>query len=154
MSPIEYSLKHEGFDKKYITHPSTLNNSYIDVNEKMILSSKYYDSFEFKFNDLSDSFKLINPNEIYDFILLNDDLFDYLDRITYLLHEYFYERKYYLEFSLDPEISNLSQLVLYVESNEVSFDEDWDLLRNLNKKIIRIDEFPSTLKRLVSVDLW
>lgn len=156
MFPIEeksYSLKHNEYDV-YITHPSTLDNSYIDVNENMILSSKYYDSFEFKFNELFDSFNLVNPKKIHDFILLNDDLFDYLDKIVILLHKYFDDRKYNLEFSSDPEIPNLSQLVLYVESKESSFDEDWSLLRDLNKEIIRIGEFPSTLKRLISVDLW
>ncbi|WP_346661487.1 hypothetical protein [uncultured Methanobrevibacter sp.] len=137
--------------ERYMTAPISSNNNCFD---EVIQFSKYFESFEFKFNELYNEFKLINPKDIHNFILLNDDLFDYLEKIIILLHTYFNDREYYLEFSLDPEIQNLSQLILYVKSGESSFDRDWDLLRNLNKEIRHIGEFPSTLKKLISVDLW
>ena len=84
----------------------------------------------------------------------NDDLFEYLDKIVILLHKFFQNKKYCLEFSLDPEIQDLSQLIIYINTTELSFDRDWGVLRELNKEIRHIDDFPLTLKRLVSVDLW
>ena len=124
------------------------------INAEPILISKYFDSFEFKFNELYNEFNLINPKDIYKFIIWNDDLFEYLDKIVILLHKFFQNKKYCLEFSLDPEIQDLSQLIIYINTNELSFDGDWELLRELNKEIRHIDEFPLSLKRLVSVDLW
>ena len=147
----------ELFDEKednetYITFPSTLDSNYI--NAEPILISKYFDSFDFKFNELYNEFNLINPKEIYKFILCNDDLFEYIDKIVILLHKSFQNKKYCLEFSLDPEIQDLSQLIIYIDTNDESFDRDWALLRDLNKEIRHIKEFPLTLKKLISVDLW
>lgn len=136
----------------YMTTPIPSNNSVSLDN--VINVSKYFESFEFKFNELCEEFNLINPRDIHNFILLNDDLFEYLDKITFLLHTFFKDREYYLEFSLDPEIQALSQLILYVKCDESSFDDDWKMMRNLNKEIRHIEEFPSTLKKLLSVDLW
>ena len=136
----------------YITYPFTLDSSYI--NSETILTSKYFDSFDFKFNELYNEFNLINPKDIYKFILLNDNLFDYLDKITLLIHKFFQNKKYCLEFSLDPEVQDLSQLIIYINTDELSFDKDWELLRELNKEIRHVDGFPSTLKRMISVDLW
>ncbi len=140
------------YDEIYITLPASLNDTYFE--SKPISYSKYFESFEFKFNQLFNDFTLINPIEIQEFILLHDDLFDYLGKINELLRTVFKDNEYYLEFSSDPEIQTLSQLIVYVKSEEYSFDDDWNLLRILNKKIRSIEEFPSSLKRLLSVDLW
>lgn len=152
MNTVELQFDEKEDNEVYITSPINLDSNYI--NAEPILISKYFDLFEFKFNELYDEFNLINPKEIYKFIIRNDDLFEYLDKIVILLHKFFQNKKYCLEFSLDPEIQDLSQLIIYINTTELSFDGDWELLRELNKEIRHIDEFPLTLKRLVSVDLW
>lgn len=152
MNTVELQFNEKEDAEAYITSPINLDSNYI--NAEPILISKYFDSFEFKFNELYNEFNLINPKEIYKFIIWNDDLFEYLDKIVILLHKFFQNKKYCLEFSLDPEIQDLSQLIIYINTTELSFDGDWELLRELNKEIRHIDEFPLTLKRLVSVDLW
>ena len=139
-------------DDAYITLPSSLKDEYIESNP--ISYSKYFESFVFKFNELYNEFNLINPVEIQEFILLHDDLFDYLNEIKTLLQLYFKNKDYCLEFSIDPEEPLLNQLVIYITSDESSFDNNWELLRKVNKKIRYIDKFPSSLKKLVSVDLW
>lgn len=152
MNPVELQFNEKEDTEVYITSPINLDSNYIKAEP--ILISKYFDSFEFKFNELYNEFNLINPKDIYKFIIWNDDLFEYLDKIVILLHKFFQNKKYCLEFSLDPEIQDLSQLIIYINTNELSFDGDWELLRELNKEIRHIDEFPLSLKRLVSVDLW
>lgn len=152
MNHVELQFDEKEDNEAYITSPINLNSNYI--NAEPILISKYFDSFDFKFNELYDKFNLSNPKEIYKFIIQNDDLFGYLDKIVILLDNFFQNKKYCLEFSLDPEIQDLSQLIIYINTNELSFDRDWEVLRELNKEIRHIDEFPLTLKRLVSVDLW
>lgn len=152
MNHLELQFNEKEDTEVYITSPINLDSNYIKAEP--ILISKYFDSFEFKFNELYNEFNLINPKEIYKFIIWNDDLFEYLDKIVILLHKFFQNKKYCLEFSLDPEIQDLSQLIIYINTSELSFDGDWELLRELNKEIRHIDEFPLSLKRLVSVDLW
>ena len=152
MNPVELQFNEKEDNEVYITSPINLDSNYIKAEP--ILISKYFDSFEFKFNELYNKFNLSNPKEIYKFIMQNDDLFEYLDKIVILLHKFFQNKKYCLEFSLDPEIQDLSQLMIYINTTELYFDRDWEILRELNKEIRHIDEFPLTLKRLVSVDLW
>lgn len=144
MNPVELQFNEKEDTEVYITSPINLDSNYIKAEP--ILISKYFDSFEFKFNELYNEFNLINPKDIYKFIIWNDDLFEYLDKIVILLHKFFQNKKYCLEFSLDPEIQDLSQLIIYINTNELSFDGDWELLRELNKEIRHIDEFPLTLK--------
>ena len=114
MNPIELQFDEKEDNEVYITSPINLDSSYI--NTEPILISKYFDSFEFKFNELYNEFNLINPKEIYKFIIGNDDLFEYLDKIVILLHKFFQNKKYCLEFSLDPEIQDLSQLIIYINT--------------------------------------
>ena len=120
----------------------------------LISYSRYFESFNFKFDELSNDFNLINPDNIQKFILLHYALFDYLDEIKKLLNVYFKNKTYCLEFFIDPEDSLLNQLIIYIDSDDSSFDEDWELLRMVNKKIRYLDNFPGSLKKLVSVDLW
>ena len=152
MCPVESLFNEKEDNQMYITPPITLDSNYI--NSEPISISKYFDLFDFKFNELDEKFNLINPKDIHDFILRNDDLFEYLDEIIILLHKFFQNKNYCLEFSFDPEIQDLSQLIIYINTNELSFDNDWELLRKLNKEIRHIDKVPLTLKKLVSVDLW
>ena len=56
--------------ERYMTAPISSNNNCFD---EVIQFSKYFESFEFKFNELYNEFKLINPKDIHNFILLNDE---------------------------------------------------------------------------------
>ncbi|WP_305514436.1 hypothetical protein [Methanobrevibacter sp. V14] len=150
MSPPE--INYDESTEMYVTSPASLNDNYFESNPISYL--KYFESFEFKFNELSNNFNLINPKEIHEFILLHDDLFDYLNELKNLLQLSFKNNDFCIEFSIDPEDSLLNQLVIYINSNDSSFDSDWELLRKVNKKIRSFDKFPSSLKKLVSVDLW
>lgn len=139
-------------DDTYITLPASLKDEYFE--SKPISYSKYFESFEFKFNELSNDFNLINIMEIQDFILLHDDLFDYLSQIKLLLQNYFSEYDYCLEFYSDPELQSLNQLVIYINGDESSFDEDWSSLKRMNSEINELGNFPNSVKHLISVDLW
>ena len=110
--------------------------------------------FDKKFDELYDHFLVLNNTELKEFIKSHDDLLLLIDKINPLLKKIFPNFVYILDFNQDPEFQYLNQVVIYIHIGQSSFDENWALLRQLNKEIINIGEFPSQLKRLLSVDLW
>lgn len=123
-----------------------------DLNSQEM--SEYLDSFTKKFQlTLADEYNLINPLNIYKFILENNDLIELIQKIKPLLNKIFPNCTYSLEFVPDPEFESLNQLVIYVHSTS-SFDKDWNLLKQLKKDFRNLKVSNEKIKRLLSVDLW
>lgn len=123
-----------------------------DLNSQEM--SEYLDSFTKKFQlTLADEYNLINPLDIYKFILENNDLIELIQKIKPLLNKIFPNCTYSLEFVPDPEFESLNQLVIYVHSTS-SFDKDWNLLKQLKKDFRNLKVSNEKIKRLLSVDLW
>lgn len=113
-------------------------------------SSPAYTNIE---NQLKDyGFELVNKEEILNFISQNTGLLDLITSSVPIIKKYFQDCNYVLEFEIDPEISDLSQLVLYVKVDDDSFDESWEKMRILNKEIRNIS-YENSLNGLFSVDL-
>lgn len=123
-----------------------------DLNSQEM--SEYLDSFTKKFQlTLADEYNLINPLDIYKFILENNDLIELIQKIKPLLNKIFPNCTYSLEFVPDPEFESLNQLVIYVHSTS-SFNKDWNLLKQLKKDFRNLKVSNEKIKRLLSVDLW
>lgn len=123
-----------------------------DLNSQEM--SEYLDSFTKKFQlTLADEYNLINPLDIYKFILENNDLIELIQKIKPLLNKIFPNCTYSLEFVPDPEFESLNQLVIYVHSTS-SFDKDWNLLKQLKKDFRNLKVSNEKIKRLLSVNLW
>ena len=97
-------------------------------------------------------FELVNKEEILNFISLNTGLLDLITSSMFIIKKYFRDCDCVLEFEIDPEISDLSQLVLYVKVDTDSFDESWEKMRIMNKEIRKIS-YKNSLNGLFSVDL-
>lgn len=130
------------------------DKKYKQFNDEIILHD-YAHLFinQFQENFLRE-YELINSNEIRNFIFKNDDLIELFHEINFLIKKYFNDYPCSLEFVQDPEFNSLNQLVIYVHGEESSFDEDWGILKQLNKEIRMLNISNKDVKSLVSVDLW
>lgn len=137
---------------KNMKYYQTKDFNKIDLNSQEM--SEYLDSFTKKFQlTLADEYNLINPIDIYKFILENNDLIELIQKIKPLLNKFFPNCTYSLEFVPDPEFESLNQLVIYVHSTS-SFDKGWNLLKQLKKDFRNLKVSNEKIKRLLSVDLW
>lgn len=98
--------------------------------------------------------ELLNEKQIMDFVFHNIGLLELIQNVESIVKEHFPENSFGLEFDEDPEISSLSKLVLYVKSDESSFDEDWEEVKKANRDIKKLSLYDDSAKRLFSVDLW
>ena len=99
-------------------------------------------------------YKLLNENEIKDFILKNLDIIQLINEVTGLLKKYNPHYNYCMEFNIDPEIEDFNQIVIYVKVPKNSFNEEWDKLKSINKKIRTLKLYNEDIKRFLSIDLW
>ena len=90
------------------------------------------------FDKLTKDYELVNPDEIYDFIKLNNHLLNELDQVLPLLNKYFPNRKFYLEFTPDYEFKDLDQLIVFVCTDDERFEEDWKIISKLDSEL-RLD---------------
>lgn len=144
-----HKIKENSFVEEYFQSPSSQED--ISYKESIMEYDKFFIK---KFNELYNQFHVLNNTELKEFIKNHDDLLLLIDKINPLLKKIFPNFVYILDFNQDPEFQYLNQVVIYIHIGQSSFDENWALLRQLNKEIRNIDEFPSQLKRLLSVDLW
>lgn len=144
-----HKIKENSFVEEYFQSPSSQED--ISYKESIMEYDRFFDK---KFDELYDHFLVLNNTELKEFIKSHDDLLLLIDKINPLLKKIFPNFVYILDFNQDPEFQYLNQVVIYIHIGQSSFDENWALLRQLNKEIRNIGEFPSQLKRLLSVDLW
>ena len=125
--------------------------NYLDYSSNDL--SKNRSILEFEENTLT-QFNIINKKEIMIFICEHLGLIELIDKVIPIIKKYFPDYSFSLEFSPDPEIPNLNHLILYVNGDEDSFDDDWEELKNINRDIRSLELYDNSVKRLFSVDLW
>ncbi|WP_040682516.1 hypothetical protein [Methanobrevibacter boviskoreani] len=99
-------------------------------------------------------YKLLNENEIKDFILKNLDIIQLINEVTELLKKYYPYYNYCMEFNIDSEIEEFNQIVIYVQVPNDLFNEEWGKLKSINKKIRNLKLYNDDIKQFLSIDLW
>ena len=101
------------------------------------INSTYYQgtSKQEIFDKLTKDYELVNPDEIYDFIKLNNNLLNELDQVLPILNNYFPNRKFYLEFAPDYEFEDLNLLIVFVCTDDEHFEEDWKIISKLDSEL-------------------
>lgn len=99
-------------------------------------------------------YKLLNENEIKDFILKNLDIIQLINEVTELLKKYYPYYNYCMEFNIDSEIEEFNQIVIYVQVPNDLFNEEWSKLKSINKKIRNLKLYNDDIKQFLSIDLW
>ena len=109
----------------------------------------------FKSNEgcVLDNFKLINPEEIMDFIRSNNGLLELIEKTYPLLKNYFPKYSYCLLHSIDPEIVNLEHLMLFINGNEELYNEDCLKLKELEREIYDLKISNCKIKHLLLLDV-
>lgn len=133
---------------KISDYPNSFSNS-IQSNNKIVLEEDY----EFILNgfnpDLNkytveevltaiDGFNLINPKETLEFILYNNVL-DYIQEVKPLIEKIYPNKNYFLEFCIDPEILNLSCLVLSIEGITTPIGDNFDICTKIKLELRKLD---------------
>ena len=99
------------------------------------------------------NFKLINKDEIIDFISSHNGLLELIEKAFPLVRKYFPNYSYCLLYSIDPEIVNLEHLMLFINGNEEIYDEDSMKLQMLEREIRDLEVSDSDVKHLFLVDV-
>lgn len=100
-----------------------------------------------------ENFKLINRDEIVDFIRSNNGLLELIEKAYPLLMKYFPTYSYCLLYSVDPEILNLEHLMLFINGIDEVYDEDCLKLRDLEREIEELKVSNCNVKPLLLVDI-
>ncbi|MBQ2961610.1 hypothetical protein [Methanobrevibacter sp.] len=100
-----------------------------------------------------DNFKLVNRDEIINFIDEHNGLLELIEKSYPLVRKYFPKYSYCLLYSIDPEILNLEHLMLFINGDEDFYDEDCLRLRDLEKEIDDLKVSNCNVKPLLLVDI-
>ena len=125
--------------EKEIKLNNYLNSKYYQTisqsNNADIATINNIETFKSNFKELSKHYELINPDEIYEFIKLNNNLLNELYLVLPLLNKYFPSKRFQLKFVPDYEFEELNQLVVYICSDEDNFEDDWKIINELDAKL-------------------
>lgn len=102
-----------------------------------------------------ENFKLVNPEEIIDFIRSHNGLLELIEKVYPLIRKYFPNYSLSLEFYEDPESYNLDCICLYIYGNYNLFEKDFYTLNKLLESDIeelKISESQS--KNYLCIDLF
>lgn len=100
------------------------------------------------------NFNLINPKEIIDFIHSNNGLLELIEKVFPLLKYYFPTYSYSLLYAPDPEIMDIEDLMLFINSEEEEdYEENRNKLRELMKEIDDLKISNCKVKRLLLLDV-
>ena len=100
-----------------------------------------------------DNFKLINRDEIINFISSHNGLLELIEKAYPLLKSYFPKYSYCLLYSIDPEIVNLEHIMLFINGDEKIYDEDCLRLKELENEIEKLKVSNCNVKPLLLVDI-
>lgn len=103
------------------------------------------------FKRVLNNFKLVNGEEIQNFISHNPQLIDMIKTTEKIVKKHFPDYEYALEFVRDPEIPDFKQIIFYIKRDENTFDEDWEEVKMLNREIRKLTHIDNSL---INVDLW
>ena len=126
---------------------------YFEGKTKKEALDEYFLSIITNLNTLS-NFELLNESETINFIVKNIGLIELIEKVTPIMKNHFPNNNFALEFDKDPEIPSFNKLVIYIKGEDESFDEDWEEIKRINKKIRNLSLYDDTVKNLLSVDLW
>ena len=112
-----------------------------------------YDKMNDNNANILNNFKLINKDEIIDFINSHNGLLELIEKAFPLVRKYFPNYSYCLLYSTDPEIVNLEHLMLFINGNEEIYDEDSMKLQMLEREIRDLEVSDSEVKPLLLVDV-
>ena len=99
------------------------------------------------------NFKLINKEEIIDFIKSHKGLLELLEKVYPLVKSYFPDYFYSLSYSSDPEIIGLEDLMLCIHGDEKEFKNNRKKLHDLEREIDDLKVSNCKLKRLLLVEV-
>lgn len=100
------------------------------------------------------NFKLVNPEEIQNFINSHNGLLELIEKSYPLVKKYFPNYPLSLEFYEDPESYGLDCICLYIYGNYDIFEKDYFTLNNfLEKDIDELEISKNEAKIFLSVDL-
>ena len=125
--------------EKEIKLNNYLNSKYYQTisqsNNADIATINNIETSKSNFKELSKHYELLNPDEIYEFIKLNNNLLNELYQVLPLLNKYFPSKRFQLKFVPDYEFEELNQLVVYICSDEDNFEDDWKIINELDAKL-------------------
>ena len=139
----------EEFDVNFNQNSKTVNHKDYSLGNV----EKHPTFVNFIKNTLS-NFELLNENETIDFIIKNMGLIELIEKVTYLIKTHFPNNTFALEYEIDLEIPSFNKIIVYVKGEEESFDEDWEVVKKVNKEIRNLSLYDDSVKSLLSVDLW
>ncbi len=99
------------------------------------------------------NFKLINKEEIIDFIKNHNGLLELLEKVYPLLKSYFPDYFYSLSYASDPEIIGLEDLMLCIHGDEKEFKNNRKKLHDLEREIDDLKVSNCKIKRLLLVEV-
>ena len=109
-------------------------------------------NFDDKFNELSQYYRLYNPDELKDFIKKHEITLDFIHEITPLVYEYFPKHDKTLEFCKDPEFKSLDFIIINIKC--IDFEKDYITLEKFEDEPLYNSKYERKINGLVSVDLW
>lgn len=99
------------------------------------------------------NFKLINKEEIIDFIKNHNGLLELLEKVYPLLKSYFPDYSYSLLYAPDPEIVSIEDLMLFINGDIKDYEFNRNKLYDLEKEIDDLKVSDSNVKRLLLLDV-
>ena len=143
------SLQVEEFDVNFNSSSKTM-----DYDKYVVRNVENYPSILMFIKNTLSNFELLNESETINFIVKNIGLIELIEKATTIIKNHFPNYSFALEFDKDPEIPSFNRLVIYVKGVDESFDEDWEEIKRINKKIRNLPLYDDTVRNLLSVDLW
>lgn len=143
------SLQVEEFEVNFNPSSKTM-----DYDKYFVRNVEKYPSFLLFIKNTLSNFELLNESETINFIVKNIGLIELIEKVTPIMKNHFPNNNFALEFDKDPEIPSFNKLVIYIKGEDESFDEDWEEIKRINKKIRNLSLYDDTVKNLLSVDLW
>ena len=112
-----------------------------------------YDKMNDNNSYILDNFKLINRDEIIDFIKVHKGLLELLEKVYPLVKSYFPDYFYSLSYASDPEIIGLEDLMLCIHGEEKEFKNNRKKLHDLEREIDDLKVSNCKIKRLLLVEV-
>ncbi len=100
-----------------------------------------------------DNFKLINRDEIIDFISSHNGLLELIEKVYPLLKSYFPDYSYSLLYAPDPEIAAIEDLMLLINADIADYEYNKNKLYDLEREIDDLEVSNCKVKRLLLLDV-
>lgn len=111
-------------------------------------------NFDEEIEKLSKNYTIHRKEEVKEFIKIHPELIPYINKITPIINCYFPNYKKCITFFEDYEFEELNDISIYINSTEKTFEKDCKIFDELLTTILKMNEIPTEIKRLVSMDLW